>query len=457
MTTLGADPEALERLATLIDRTVVRIGQSGRDVSRQLTTAGWRGVDADRLRLEWRTQGSGALGRMQTVLQECATILRSQAAAQRGASAAHGSPAADAAYAKVDRNSQSTTFAAEALVPLKFFNVKGEVAGTITTSQDGLGTVVTLSGAGGAGLTSGLKGAGAASKGGKKTFGAELGSLAEAETTRSYRFDSLAEATDLKEKYVKAVIPSMADAELETLFRGGVAGDAWLDGEEVLASVEDKKVSDVLKLSKTDFAKIDFGYGLLDLHAGMESGVGVEIDQMNKEATFFVSAGVDVGAALGLEVGAEAAVEAGLTVDFDGKPQELTLSGSFDLHGGLDGAFGLDPSSLQLGAASPVTAVESGLTTSFDARLDLSDPDTRRHAYAYLQATKTGHGSAATGHLAELLDRTEVIVKTEDVVTTGRSFDVPVGSVSEETSKSTTRQVFIRMPQETWQRYRPAR
>ena len=90
MTNLGADSEALERLAALIGGTVVRIGQSERTINSQLATAGWRGVDAERLRLEWRRQGSGALGRMQNLLQECATVLQSQAAEQREASAANG-------------------------------------------------------------------------------------------------------------------------------------------------------------------------------------------------------------------------------------------------------------------------------------------------------------------------------------------------------------------------------
>lgn len=462
MSILGADPEALDRLAAVVERSVVRIGQSERNISRQLTTAGWRGADADGVRLEWRTQGVGALGRMQAVLRECAAVLRLQAAAQREASAAGGGSGSDALFAEVDRNSTSRTYAAEAVLPLRFVNLKGGVAGTATVSRDERGYVLTLSGAARPAVTSGLpksaKGAssGTPTAGGKAALGAELGTSAEVELMRSYRFDTLSEAEALQELYLKEVVPSMADVELETLFRGGVATDALWDGEDALARFEDQKESQVLKLSKTDFAEITFEQGLVDLNAGLHFGQRVEIDQMEKETSFFVSAGVDVGAALGVGGDARTAVEAGVTVDREGNPQTLTLSGSLELKGGLEGAFGVNGPSVQLAATSPgsPTAVEQGLMTTFDARLDLTDADNRRHAFAYLQATGAGEHLVAAGHLADLLDRTVVTVKTEATITAGHSIDTVVGNVSAETTRSTTKDVFIRMPQGAWEHRR---
>ena len=420
MTFLGADPEALDRLAAAMGRTADGIRASGRDTTRQIEIAGWRGPDADRLRSEWRTRGAPALQRAQAALAGCAKELRSQAAAQRLASGTEGGPGVPPG---VVRNSESKTHNLDLSIPARILNVNGGVTAGTTISQDGKGYVATVSGTARPGVSFGgkIKG-GKGSKDGKGTTGTgngEVGSYWEGKETRAYRFDTREEAEKFLAGYEKATIPNkgeiwqaaMPGVLSPALGAGHLALDARRDGDAYLKKFNDRIESHTIESTSNAFSNVDFGVGKFTFTDEQHVGGGGVYDTVSGERTSFVTADVNAGVALGLGEGSGGGeVTAGVTFDRDGIPKSLDLSGALDAQGGFKGVPELD-----------LPSGEKGVTTTFDAQLDLQDPDNRGDAFAYLQAAAAGDSVGAARHLASLLDRADVTVTLQDSTTTGRT------------------------------------
>lgn len=96
----GADPEALERLAAVVERGAAQVEGVYAPIRRMFQTSGWDGVDADQFGTEWDGPQRARLAASASALREAATNLRLNAAEQRAASAATFSDARGSVWAR---------------------------------------------------------------------------------------------------------------------------------------------------------------------------------------------------------------------------------------------------------------------------------------------------------------------------------------------------------------------
>lgn len=85
---LGADVDGLDAVAATMGRTGVRLESLRRELDAAAIAAGWRGVDADRFRDQWRRQLGPATGRAAAAVAAAAADARRQSASQRAAAGA---------------------------------------------------------------------------------------------------------------------------------------------------------------------------------------------------------------------------------------------------------------------------------------------------------------------------------------------------------------------------------
>lgn len=86
MAQLGADVDALDAVATAIARDAERLQRARHEIDAHVTTAWWRGGDAEGFRARWRSTDGAQLARIAGRLGDVAVELRRQAADQRRAS-----------------------------------------------------------------------------------------------------------------------------------------------------------------------------------------------------------------------------------------------------------------------------------------------------------------------------------------------------------------------------------
>lgn len=90
-TRLGADPAALRRLATELDRAGDDLDGAAHAIRRAIESSGWGGPDARRYRSQWDGSHRAALAHASTELSQAARHLRDQASEQERASGVDGS------------------------------------------------------------------------------------------------------------------------------------------------------------------------------------------------------------------------------------------------------------------------------------------------------------------------------------------------------------------------------
>ncbi|MFN8053371.1 MAG: hypothetical protein U0Q22_18160 [Acidimicrobiales bacterium] len=88
MTKLGADADALDRLASAFAGLADRLVGVDRELAAALTDAAWRGADADGFRSRWQRYGRSTMARAAGALRTAGVDARRQAADQRRVSAA---------------------------------------------------------------------------------------------------------------------------------------------------------------------------------------------------------------------------------------------------------------------------------------------------------------------------------------------------------------------------------
>lgn len=86
MTRLGADADALDRLASELDAATARVRSTLAELSSSTSGAAWWGVDAERFRAQWRDDGGPVCRSVVATLDRAAVGCRRQAEEQRGAS-----------------------------------------------------------------------------------------------------------------------------------------------------------------------------------------------------------------------------------------------------------------------------------------------------------------------------------------------------------------------------------
>lgn len=80
---LGADVEALDRLAKKFDQEAQALTQAVSQITSQVQGAWWKGQDAERFKAEWNGQYAAQLRRVADALRQIGQIVRKQAAQQR--------------------------------------------------------------------------------------------------------------------------------------------------------------------------------------------------------------------------------------------------------------------------------------------------------------------------------------------------------------------------------------
>src|SRR5262249_19763268 len=90
MTMMGADPDALDKLAGQFKTAGLELDRLNRSVEIAIRALPWQGQDAIRFERGWRHRHGKAVRQAGTALSDNAAILRRDASEQRKASAAEG-------------------------------------------------------------------------------------------------------------------------------------------------------------------------------------------------------------------------------------------------------------------------------------------------------------------------------------------------------------------------------
>ncbi len=88
MSAWGADADALDRLAKLLDSKALELERIHRMLGVQLHAAPWRGRSADRFRSQWSTVHTRAFDQSTVFLRQASKLMHANASQQRAASAA---------------------------------------------------------------------------------------------------------------------------------------------------------------------------------------------------------------------------------------------------------------------------------------------------------------------------------------------------------------------------------
>lgn len=80
---LGADVEALDRLAKRFDEEAQRLTQAVSQITSQVQSAWWKGSDAERFKGDWNGQYAAQLRRVADALRQVGQVARRQSADQR--------------------------------------------------------------------------------------------------------------------------------------------------------------------------------------------------------------------------------------------------------------------------------------------------------------------------------------------------------------------------------------
>lgn len=116
MTFVGADPEQLESLATVLNGFADQLNSTRSDLNARITHSSWRGLDADRFRGDWTSKYIRSLDAAVSSLHAASGTLKDNATQQRSASAVTtgGSVSPSTGSAASDGSSQSGTSSSSA-------------------------------------------------------------------------------------------------------------------------------------------------------------------------------------------------------------------------------------------------------------------------------------------------------------------------------------------------------